>query len=201
MTEFQRVALLQKIILRAQTAIRRDVRSGVVPRSANSLDDLANYVDANVYLSTRYGPLTRDLDALVVSVGNGERDVRPLLDLLYEAKTKVDAWLRAGGARIVSAKSTNALLQKIVLRAQQSIIRDVQTRLVPQNSRSLEELARVVDTNMYFLTRAGNFDRDLERLATPLGDGEFDQQPMFDVLNEAMILVDAWLHAGGAQAA
>ena len=94
-----------------------------------------------------------------------------------------------------------ALILRIVHRAQRSILRDVRAGLVPRNPRSLESLARHVDPNMYFLTREGNFDRDLDRLATPLGGGELDTQPMLDVLNEAMGLVDVWLLAGGAQSA
>lgn len=99
MTKTTRDAILQKIVLRAQRRILRDIRAGVVPKSASSVSELHDYVDGNMYFLTRAGHFDRALNPLVVSLGGGRYDSDAMWDLLNEAQTEVSDWLRAGGAK------------------------------------------------------------------------------------------------------
>lgn len=126
------------------------------------------------------------------------------------------AFVAVAGAELVGAQRRFAARQELFAAAQARatatkrplvVIGDphgAHTRLLPAygcGDLTLDLTGCPSCPNMYFLTREGNLDRDLDRLATPLGGGEFDTQPMLDVLNEAMGLVDVWLLAGGAQSA
>ena len=90
-----RRALIARIVSRAQKAILLDARRGLIPRRIKTLRALGAYVDQNTYLLNRSGNLDREVVAL------GRLDgLQPMLDLVAEAQSSIDAWLRSGALAV-----------------------------------------------------------------------------------------------------
>lgn len=89
------------------------------------------------------------------------------------------------------------MLSVVVERAKRRIIRDVQIGHVPREARDFSELHDYRDANMYVLNQAGNFDQAVERAySIDLGDGEFDNDAMWEFYGEAQSRLDAWVKSG-----